>query len=207
MNDFRTLRLFAQGEHMGRFSLLALIAVLAAGPVLAQQAVEPPSVRPGSRWVYKSADGRRTLGVDSVAGDGTITATIDTPGLAGLEVRFTKEWNPVMAPIAMMGTIRFQRYTPPVCLMPQAPWTVGKEWACDAAWTDGTYSGTTHVTGKIEAAEKITVTAGMFDSLRVKTNVGGTETSCWYAPQIEQYALCKSGNADYNYELVSYRLP
>ncbi len=191
---------------MIRAALLAAIALAIAVPALAQDAVNPPEIKPGDRWSYKSNDTKRSLVVDEVAADGTITGTINTPSLAGLEVRFTREWNPLSAPMAMMGHIRYQRYSPPVCLMPPAPWTVGKEWSCDASWSDSTYSGVIHVTGKIEAAEKVTVAAGTFDSLRVKTNVGGTDTTCWYAPQVAQYALCKSGNADYNYELVSYQL-
>ena len=190
-----------------RRSLALLLPIMSlAAPAIAQDAVNPPDIKPGDRWNYLSGDLKRGLSVERVEADGIIVGTVHTQTLGGLEIRFTKEWNPVMAPIFMLGNVRFQRYSPPVCLMPAVPWTVGKEWSCDAGWSDGTYSGVTHVTGKIEAREKIAVPAGSFDALRVHTNVAGTETTCWYAPQVEQFVLCKSANPDYNYELVSYQL-
>jgi hypothetical protein len=188
-------------------SLLAPVALLIlAGTAVAQDAVNPPTIKPGDRWNYLNGDIKRSLRVDSVEADGTIVATVTTPSLGGVEARFTRDWNPLMAPVPMLGNVRFQRYSPPVCLMPPAPWTVGKEWACDAGWSDGTYSGTTHVKGKIAAAEKITVPAGTFDTLRLAFNVGGTDATCWYAPQVEYYARCRSAVPDYNYDLVSYEL-
>lgn len=186
--------------------LASLIAIAAASPALAQNAVNPPNVKPGDRWVYSSPAGRRVVSVDSVGSDGAIDATIDTPDLGGLEARFTKDWNPTMAPDDTFGSVRFRRYDPPICQMPAAPWTVGKSWSCDSGWSDGTYSGTAHITGKIAAAEKITVPAGTFDALRVVTKSGTITTTCWYAAKVEQFVRCKSGLATLNFELTSYRL-
>jgi hypothetical protein len=192
-------------EAMRRLALAPLLALLAAAPALAQS-VAPPTVKPGDRWVYNATDGKRSLKVDSVAGDGTIDATVDAPGLSGLSIRYTSEWNVLMAPVPMLGNIRYQRYSPPVCLMPKAPWSAGQTWTCDAGWSDGTYSGTIHVVGKITAAEKITVPAGTFDALHVDLNVSGTRVNCWYAAKAANWALCKSALPDYNYALVSYSL-
>ena len=190
---------------MMRSALVLFVALLLAAPALAQ-AVSPPTVKAGDRWVYEGAGGKRSLKIDSVSGDGTIDATIDAPGLSGLAIRYTKEWNVLMAPVPMLGNIHYQRYSPPVCLMPPAPWSAGQSWSCDAGWSDGTYSGTVHVAGKLSAQEKITVPAGAFDALHAELNVGGSKVDCWYAPKAENWVQCKSALADYNYALASYSI-
>lgn len=189
---------------MMRFLLLA-IALLYAAPALAQ-GVSPPVLKAGDRWVYEGAGGKRSLKIDSVSGDGTIDATIDAPGLAGLAMRYNREWNVLMAPVPMLGEIHYQRYSPPVCLMPPAPWSAGQSWSCDAGWSDASMTGTVHVAGKLLAAEKITVPAGTFDALHAELDVGGSKVDCWYAPRVENWAQCKSALADYNYALASYSL-
>jgi hypothetical protein len=190
---------------MIRAVLATLLALLAAAPARAQS-VNPPAVKAGDRWVYNADIGKRSLKIDSVAADGTIDATIDAPGLSGLSIRYTREWNVLMAPIAMMGEIRYQRYSPPACLMPPAPWSVGQSWSCDANWSTASLSGTAHIVGKIAAREHITVPAGAFDALHVQLDVGGGAADCWYAPQVENWALCKSALSDYNYALASYSI-
>lgn len=191
---------------MYRAAFALCFALVAAAATAWAQGLTPPTVKAGDRWVYDGNGGKRSLTVDSVTADGTIDASIDAPGLSGLAIRYTKEWNVSMAPVAMLGTVRYQRYTPPVCLMPAAPWKTGQSWTCDANWSDGTYSGTVHVTGNIVAREKITVPAGTFEALHAKLNVGGAEVNCWYAPDVANWALCKSSLADYNYALASYSL-
>jgi len=189
---------------MMRFAVL-LLALSFAAPALAQ-GVSPPAVKAGDRWVYDGAGGKRSLKIDSVSGDGTVDATIDAPGLSGLAIRYDRDWNVLMAPVPMLGTIHYQRYSPPVCLMPSAPWHVGQSWSCDANWSDGTYSGSVHVAGKLLAREKIDVPAGNFDALHAELNFGGSRVDCWYAPKAENWAQCKSALADYNYALASYSL-
>jgi hypothetical protein len=193
---------------MPRLVLAIALAVTAAIQVAeAGTAIDPSTVKPGDRWVYQTGDGgRRVLRVDSVTGDGTIDATIDTPGLAGVEIRYTRNWNVLMAPIMMMGNLQYQRYDPPVCLMPNAPWSPGQAWSCDANWSTAAYSGTVHVTGRLVAMEAVTVPAGRFEALHAALDVGGTKADCWYAPKVENWALCKSALADYNYALTSYSL-
>lgn len=182
------------------FLLAAAVATAASAQVT------PPLVKTGDRWVYDSAGGKRILTVESVSSDGTIDATIDAPGLSGFSIRYTREWNILMAPVPMLGTVRYQRYSPPVCLMPAAPWKAGQNWTCDATWSDGTYSGTVHVTGDIVGEEKVTVPAGTFDTLHAKLSVGGAEVNCWYAPKAASWAQCKSPLPDYNYTLASVSL-
>lgn len=191
-------------KHAALVPLIALCAV--AGAATASAQVTPPLVKAGDRWVYDSAGGKRSLTVDSVSGDGTIDATIDAPGLSGLAIRYTREWNILLAPVPMLGTVRYQHYSPAVCLMPASPWKAGQNWTCDATWSDGTYSGTVHVTGEIVGEEKIAVPAGTFEALHAKLNVGGAEVNCWYAPKAASWAQCKSPLPDYNYALASYSL-
>ncbi|HEY5209267.1 MAG TPA: hypothetical protein VIJ42_07470 [Stellaceae bacterium] len=185
--------------------LATLLMLTLAAPALAQ-AISPPAVKAGDRWVYDGPDGKRSLHVDSVSGDGTIDATIDAPGLSGLAMRYTKDWNVMMAPVPMLGTIHYQRYRPPLCVMPPSPWSAGQTWSCDTGWSDGTYSGTIQLAGKIDGIEKITVPAGTFDAVHARLNVGGTEVNCWFAPQVGNWVQCKSPLPDYNYALKSYSL-
>jgi hypothetical protein len=192
---------------MVRAALSLLIAVAAAFPAFAQDAVNTPDIKPGDRWVYQSGEGKRTLTVASVAADGTITGSIQTPSLGGLEITFTKEWNPKMQPAAFAGHVNFLRYDPAVCTMPPAPWTVGQEWSCEAKYSVGDSSGVVSVKGKIEAMEKITVPAGSFDALRIRENVGGTDTKLWYAPAARQVVKVDAGaNSLYSMELTSFEL-
>ncbi|MGH7075911.1 MAG: hypothetical protein ACREFD_17175 [Stellaceae bacterium] len=191
---------------MLRLALAFALAIAAALPAFARGPVDAPVIKPGDRWVYHATDGRRSLSVNSVSGGGTIDATIDTPGLSGLEIRYTRNWNVQMAPIMMMGNVQYQRYDPPVCLMPAAPWHPGQSWSCDANWSTAAYSGTVHVTGKLIAMDKITVPAGTFMALHAALDVGGTKADCWYAPKVRNWALCKSALPNYNYALTSYSL-
>jgi hypothetical protein len=194
------------GGFMLRLALAAIIAIAAIVPAAAQNGVNPPTVNPGDRWVYHTPNGNRSLRVDSVSGDGTIDATIDSPGLSGLEIRYTRDWNVLMAPMMMLGNVEYQRYDPPVCLMPAPPWHAGETWSCDANWSTTSYSGTVHVVGKLAAMEKITVPVGTFDALHAELNVGGTKVDCWYAPKVANWARCQSALTDYNYALTSYSL-
>jgi hypothetical protein len=186
-------------------ALLALLIASLAAPAWAQ-GVSPPAAKPGDRWVYGGPNGKRSLHVDSVAGDGTIDATVDAPGLSGLAMRYTKDWNLLLAPVPMLGTIHYQRYSPPLCVMPPSPWSTGQTWSCDAGWSDGTYSGTIHLAGKIDGMEKVTVPAGTFDTVHARLNVSGTEVNCWFAPQAGNWVQCKSPLPDFNYALASYAL-
>jgi hypothetical protein len=187
--------------------IAALILLSLAVAAWAQNTVGPPTVKPGDRWVYKSGEGRRVLRVDSVESDGTIKASIETPSLGGVELAFTREWNPTMQPQAFAGHINYLRYNPPVCTMPPEPWTVGKDWSCESKYSMGDSSGSVSVKGKIEAMEKITVPAGTFDALRIKENVGGTETTLWYAPAAAQFVKIDAGaNSPFSMELTSYEL-
>jgi hypothetical protein len=183
-----------------------LALMMLAAPAFAQS-VDPPQVKPGDRWVYHSGEGKRILTVTGVAADGTITGEIDTPSLGGLEIRFTKEWNPLMQPQAFAGHVTYLRYKPAVCIMPPAPWRVGQNWSCQSSYDyDGT-PGTVAVNGRIEAMEKVTVPAGSFDALRVRENVGGTETVSWYAPAAGQFVKVDAGaNSPYSMELTFYAL-
>lgn len=185
--------------------LISSLFMLSLAAAAAAQTM-PTAVKPGDRWVYDSVNGKRSLRVDSVSGDGTIDATVDAPGLSGLPMKYTQNWNVLMAPVVMLGNVRYQRYSPPVCLMPAPPWNAGQSWSCDASWSDGTYSGTVHVVGKLGAMEKIAVPAGSFDALPARLNVGGTEVDCWYAPRVANWAQCKSKLPDYNYRLTSYSI-
>jgi hypothetical protein len=191
---------------MMRPLLVGLVAALVAAPALAQD-INPPTIKPGDRWVYRSAEGKRSLVVDKVEGDGTIIGTIDTSELAGLEIRFTREWNPLVQPQAIAGRVIYLRYNPAVCIMPPAPWKVGQEWSCQSTYDFSGNSGTVVVKGKVEAMEKVTVPAGSFDALRIKENVAGTETVSWYAPAVEQFVKIDAGaNSPYSMELTSYTL-
>lgn len=188
---------------MLRLVLAAALAIAVVAPAFAD-GVDAPAVKPGDRWVYSSKAGKRVLTVNSVGSDGAIDATIDTPDLGGLEAKFTKEWNPTMAPDDTFGTVKFRRYDPPLCQMPAPPWHVGETWSCSSGWSDGSYSGTLPITGKIEAAEKVTVPAGAFDTLRVVTRSGTTTTTCWYSAKVEQFVRCQSGLDALNFDLTSY---
>ena len=186
---------------------ISATGLLAGGAFAQDQAVNAPAVKQGSRWIYKSGEGKRTLTVTDVDSDGTITAKIETPSLGGLQVKFTKEWDPLMEPDASMGDhINYRRYSPAICLMPAAPWMIGKEWSCDANWTEGSFSGTVTVKGKIEAMEKLTVPAGTFDALRIKENVGGNDSTLWYAPTAQQFVKINASDPNYSMELTSFEL-
>jgi hypothetical protein len=190
---------------MLRIFLAALVGLAAALPAFAQ-GVGAPAVKSGDRWVYNSPAGRRVVTVNSVGSNGSIDVSIDTPDLGGLEATFTKDWDPTMAPDTTFGTVKFRRYDPPLCQMPAPPWSVGQTWSCNSGWSDGTYSGNLPIKGKIEAAEKVTVPAGTFDTLRVVTKSGETVTTCWYAAKVEQFVRCKSGVKNLNFDLTSYSL-
>lgn len=191
---------------MMRPLLVGLLVALVAAPALAQE-VNPPTIKPGDRWVYHSGEGRRSLVVDKVEGDGTIVGTLDTSELAGLEIRFTREWNPLVQPQSVAGRVIYLRYRPAVCFMPPAPWKVGQEWSCQSSYDFNGNAGTIIVKGKIEAMEKVTVPAGSFDALRVKQNIGGTDTVSWYAPAAGQFVKIDAGaNSPYSMELTSYTL-
>jgi len=189
-----------------RFAL-ALFLLAAALPAWAQDAVNPPAVKPGSRWVYDSGEGKRTLKVESIEANGNIVANIQTPSLGGLQITFTKEWNPLTQPQAVAGRVIYLRYQPAVCAMPPLPWTVGKEWSCESTYSAAGATNTFTVKGKIEAREKITVPAGTFDALRVHENFGGAETTIWYAPAASQFVKIDAGpGSPFSMELVSFEL-
>ncbi len=191
---------------MTRYILAGLIALVAAAPALAQS-VDAPVIVPGDRWVYQSGIGKQSLTVTGVKADGTIVAEIDTPSLGGLEIRFTKEWNPVMQPQSLAGQTAYFHYDPPVCVLPAAPWKVGQEWSCQSKYDFNNNAGTVAVSGKIEGMEKVTVPAGSFDALRVKETVGGVATVAWYAPAARQFVKIDAGaNSPYSMELTSYTL-
>jgi hypothetical protein len=194
-------------QSMPRFALALMIVALAGGNALAEDAINPPNIKPGDRWVYDGGEGKRTIRVDSVEANGDILANIQTPSLGGLQITFTKEWNPLMQPQAIAGRILYLRYDPAVCAMPPAPWTVGKEWSCEPKYSAGGTTNNFLVKGKIEAREKITVPAGSFDTLRVRENVGGAETILWYAPAAAQFVKIDAGaGSPFSMELVSYEL-
>jgi len=193
---------------MRTMRLAAAVLILAfAAPAFAEDAVNPPSVKPGSRWVYNSGEGKRMLRVESIDPNGDIQANIQTPSLGGLQITFTKDWNPLMQPMALAGRIAYLRYEPAVCVMPPAPWTVGKEWSCEPKYSAGGTPNSFVVKGKIEGREKITVPAGSFDALRVHENVGGAETTLWYAPAAAQFVKIDAGaGSPFSMELVSFEL-
>jgi hypothetical protein len=192
---------------MLRLAMAAAIAVAAAAPAFAQGGVNAPMIKPGDRWVYSTLEGKRSLTIDKVEADGTIVGSLETPSLGGLEIRFTREWNPLTQPEAMAGQIFYLHYRPAVCIMPPAPWKVGQQWSCQSAYDFGNNSGTVAVKGKIEAMEKVTVPAGTFDALRIKENVGGTDTVSWYAPRVRQFVKVDAGaNSPYSMELTSFEL-
>lgn len=191
---------------MKQLILAGALVIASSTPALAQN-VDAPVVAPGDRWVYQSGAGKQSLTVAEVKADGTIVANIDTPSLGGLEIRFTKEWNPLVQPQAMAGQTVFLHYDPPVCVMPPAPWHVGQEWSCQSKYDFNNNAGTVAVNGKIETVEKVTVPAGSFDALRVNENVGGVATTVWYAPAVRQFVKIDAGaNSPYSMELTSFLL-
>ncbi len=166
---------------MMRLLVSSLFLLLFAAAACAQ--TMPTAVKPGDRWVYDSVNGKRSLRVDSVSGDGTIDATVDAPGLSGLPMKYTQNWNVLMAPVVMLGNVRYQRYSPPVCLMPAPPWNVGANWSCEfelERWHGIRARFMSWVSSRRWRKSRCQPALSMRFTPNV--NVGGTEVDCWYAP-------------------------
>jgi hypothetical protein len=189
---------------MMRFLLAGLAVLICAAPAWAQS-IAAPTIVPGDRWVYQSGIGQQSLSVTDVKPDGTIIAQLQSPTLGGQEVRFTKDWDPLVQPQAIAGQTIFFHYDPAVCVMPPSPWHVGQTWSCASKFNFSNRVGVVEVSGKIEAMEKITGPAGSFDALRVREKVGGTATTIWYAPAARQVIKIDAGaNSPYSMQLTSY---
>jgi len=167
--------------------VLAALALLAAAPAALAQPAARPDIRVGDQWqfaVYDSIPTRvpsRTWTVTAVTAAG-IEATEN-----GQPLRLTAELNVLDSPRhseTNPGLLRF-------------PLEVGKRWTYDSQWTfklKGS-TGSIAMAVEVQARERVSVPAGVFDAFRLfaRGSLGGTSpansvyasdttTTYWYAP-------------------------
>ena len=188
------------------FALNALVLVLAGcatplpqvPPAGIAARVDAPRMKPGDTWRYAARDGYTSLPkealeyrVAAIAGD-TITMTLQHGDTVSAE-RYTRDLSWIEKP---MTNLQDFRYSPPYPALP-FPLEAGKKWHAYVQATDPATGRTNRVRidGEVLGWERVTVPAGVFDTLKVHRLVyagnhdffRGEEhirETDWYAPQI-----------------------
>jgi hypothetical protein len=180
--------------------LIVLLAACVLRPVPGlAQAEEPGPVRVGDRWTYETKDAATgdirkvfTLVVVEVTGK-EITARVSVRGKdRPLTVVFDPQWGMIDN-----GGAKFH---PASLLGIRTPLTVGKQWRSETNVATRKTGNTFHASSltKVVAAEKVTTSAGTFDTFRVEVDVAETNSRdatkasrakhvFWYAPAVNRW--------------------
>ena len=206
------------------FALALTCGALWLGSAAHADGVDRPDVHVGDRWSWQHtnalANERDYTVIHDVVeiGDSEIKVRERIKGKSGSAIAvFTREWNPV--------DVSSARYDPDLHEY-AFPLQAGKTWSASAdkmLFSNGKHGKFT-LKGEVSGAEKITVPAGTFDTLKIvlhidavstdeDANIGNTVETIWYAPAVKRYVkyqnvFSRDGRVRSNdlYELIEYSL-
>jgi hypothetical protein len=190
-------------------------------PVASQEVRVAPAPSVGERWIYSVHDGHW--------GDGTFTIEISEKSSSGYSITTKDVTTRVMTvPSALTLDLNWVRTLPSgpaaSCWL-SFPLAVGRTWTCKTPWvsTRG-HNGEDDFVYKVVGAEKITVAAGSFDTIKVvgegrwkNLSLGGSDLSTvtvWFsndARGIVQYQRVNwpkvPNNPQIRLELMRHEVP
>jgi hypothetical protein len=163
------------------------------------QVADLSGVLPGDRWVYEvkdeiTGDVKETTTVVVLdVSDKEINTRVSTRGMPRpRQIVFDPGWNRIDDSV--------WKYRPSDGTGVRAPLEVGKEWRFESKATHFQYGTAISITGqsKVVGAEKITTSAGTFDTLKIdttsrqinsndQTKASTVTTTLWYAPSINRW--------------------
>lgn len=191
------------------FAILVLVFTSAV-PITAQEPPSPgakvapfPNPKPGSWWVLKALDGGWSSRVELKRVENERFFTL----INGREVEFTSEWN-ALDNFRDQRTIR-DKYSPHSRSYSFPLWE-GKVWGGIVGWTgrrDLMTQGTFSVHGEAKPWERIKVSAGTFEAIRLNIQSGHIDIICWYAPEVQRVAKCVlPTQAHFSWELKEFQI-
>jgi len=178
---------------------LSIFLLVTLGSVVSAQRADIVGVLPGDRWVYEVTDeitGDLKLTMTVVVLDVSekeINTRVSTRGVANpRQVVFDRAWNRI--------DDYAWKYRPSDGTGIQMPLQVGKEWRFESKATHFQSGSASSITGqsKVVGAEKVTTSAGTFDTFKVETTTrqvsandqtkAATMTATlWYAPSVNRW--------------------
>lgn len=182
-----------------KWLLIVLAMMLGNVCEAAAQKADLAGVVPGDRWVYEVTD--------EITGDLKTTTTIVVLDVAEKEINTRLSFRGAARPQQVVFDRNWSRiddsvwkYTPSDGSGIQTPVQVGKEWRFEgkaAHYQNGTAISTTGQS-KVIGEEKVTTSAGTFDTFKIETKVrqvnandqtkaSTVNTTFWYAPTVNRW--------------------
>lgn len=196
-------------EHVTRVFLIAASCAYflytLQGGLLAQDAPPPgvkvapaPQPLPGSWWLRRTAKtGDTRVELVEIDDDKFVTRFGDRTK------RYTNEWNALDGRSGKTG--KRITYTPHLSVLSFPLWP-GKKWEQKVRWRSGSASGSFTVRQEAKTWERVSVSAGDFEAIRVEGTAGRNKSTCWYAEEVQWQVKCDSPNPRFKWELVEFEL-
>jgi len=163
------------------------------------QVADVASVLPGDRWVYEVKD--------EITGDVKETTTVVVLDVSDKEINTRVSTRGIQRPRQVVFDPGWNRiddsvwkYRPSDGTGVRTPLEVGKEWRFESKATHFQYGTAISITGqsKVVGAEKITTSAGTFETFKVdttsrqinsndQTKASTVTATLWYAPSINRW--------------------
>lgn len=205
------------------FGLTCFVSfMLACGSAASQEPSAPPELTVGERWTYQAHDrhfdeGAFTIEVSEKTSNGYVLSskvvTTKTPSLIPSGLTHDLNW------------LRAAADGPAANCWFSFPLSAGKSWACKTPWVSQRgHHGEDSFTFKVVGTEKITVTGGAFDTVKIvgegrwkNNSTGSSDMSTiiiWFAPEARGIARYQRdnwpknpGNPQPRLELVNHVAP
>ncbi|MCH7780646.1 MAG: hypothetical protein IH848_07350 [Acidobacteria bacterium] len=117
--------------------------------------------------------------------------------------RYTNEWNALDGRSGKTG--KPITYIPHLSVLSFPLWPE-KKWEQKVRWQSGSASGTFMIRQEAKTWERVSVSAGDFEALRIEGTAGRNKSVCWYAVEVQWHVKCDSANPRFKWELVEFEL-